>query len=201
LWYATAVADLLTAIVSIARVTDSLNLLVVVGTNTIRGLDLLLAAASGTALGNGDGSSNFESLNAVTCALSGLTLALLGPGVVDTASTGVCVWISHGICSLVGSGTSMTEVQLSVIWSLAVSLLLGLLVAKDITEFEVLDGLISWKAVGGGGLVTSSLFVAIITAISTAIITAITSVTSLWGWGFAVVASLWGWRSVVVVFW
>ena len=127
-----------------------------------------MAAASGTALGNGDGSSNFESLNAVACALGGLSLALFGPGVVHTASTGVGVWVSHGICTLVGSGTSMTKVQLSVIWSLAVSTLLSLIIAEDITELEILDGLIGWKAIirrlfAGSFLLVAAVIITVIT--------------------------------------
>ena len=131
-------------------------LLVVVGTNTVGGLDLLLTAASGTGLGNGNGTTNVEGLDAVACALGGLSLTLFGPGVVHAASAGVGVWISHGIGSLVGSGTSMTKVQLSVIFCLAVSVLLSLVIAEDITEFEILDGLISWKTVSN-----SSSFIAV----------------------------------------
>ena len=41
----------------------------------------------------------------------------------------------------------MTEIKLSVICGLAVSVLLSLVVAKDILELEILDGLVSWEAV------------------------------------------------------
>jgi hypothetical protein len=47
----------------------------------------------------------------------------------------------------------MPKVELSVVWCLAVSLTLGLVIAEDILESKVFDGLIGWKAV-----VNSSLF-------------------------------------------
>ena len=174
-----------------------MNLLVVVGTNTIGGLDLLLAAASGTCLSNGDRSSNFESLNAVTCALGGLSLALFGPGVVHTTSTGVGIWISHGISSLVGSGTSCTKLKLSVIFSLAVSILLSLVIAEDISEFQILDRLISWKAVINSSLGTfSAVVVTIIIIIVIAGIPCVATVV-IASSVVAVIVSLW--RSIIII--
>jgi hypothetical protein len=160
-----------------------LDLLVIVGPNTIGGLDLLLAAATRAALSNGDASRDVESLHAVTSTLSCLSLAFLSPGVVDTAAACVGIWISNDILTLVGSGTSMPEVEFSVVWSLAVSLTLGLVIAKNILKSKVLDGLVSWEAVTYHSVILADSAV---------------SLSSFWSWGSA---TLWYIFWIIVLLW
>lgn len=94
----------------------------VVGATAIGGENLLLTASSGATLGDADLSRDVEGLNAITCALGGLTLAFFGPAVVATAATGIDVWGPHNVTSLVRMGTSMRKVKLSKILGIAVAL-------------------------------------------------------------------------------
>ena len=78
----------------------------------------------------------------------------------------------------------MTEVELSVIRSLAVPLALSFVVTKDVLESQVPDGLVSWEAVIDNSLFLGSSALVIIRVIGV-------SASSLWRVSVRGAASLW----------
>ena len=110
-----------------------------------------MAAATRAALSNGNASTDVKSLNTVTGALGGLSLTFLGPRVVDSAAASIGIWVSHDILTLVGSGTGVSEIEFSVVWSLAISFAFRLIITEDILELQVSNGIVSWETVGNGG--------------------------------------------------